>query len=198
MGTNWGALEMGIIIKENPRNIVIVTPWIVFKYRHDGNLRKIFWEFVLTWKAFLHGASEIPVLMGPILVRKTARGQILGKVAIEEVWENALNVVAELSRAGIEHKELRHPQYHMIVTKNGKISVLDFERGKLTKAPRNLSRFVVWLLERGLPAQEIKEALEKIRAPEKDWRGAMRAVERYLQAPEQDHQYRQETTAASH
>ena len=178
-------MGMGVIVKRNPRNIVIVTPQIVFKYRHDWNLRKIFWEFVLTWKAFLHGASEIPLLVGPVLLRKTARGQILAKMPVEDVWNKALDVVAELSRAGIDHKEIRHPQYHMVVKENGTISVLDFERGNLTKTPRNLSRFVVWLLERGLPAQEIKEALAKTTAPEKDWKGAMRAVERYLQASEQ-------------
>jgi len=121
---------MGVIAKRNPRNIVMVTHWIVFKYRRDWNLRKIFWEFALTWKAFLHGASEVPVLVGPVLLRKTAKGQILAKVPIEEVWDKALNVVAELSRAGIEHKEIRHPQYHMVVKENGAISVIDFERAQ--------------------------------------------------------------------
>ncbi len=178
---------MDVIIKRNPRNIVIVTPWIVLKYRRDGNLRKIFWEFVLTWKAFLHGASEIPMLFGPIIVRKTAKGTILAKAPIEKLWRNMLHTVAELSRAGIDHKEIRHPQYHIIVKETGEISVLDFERGKLTKTPRNLSRFVVWLLERGLPAQDIKKVLEKTIVPEKDRNGAMQAVERYLRASGQEH-----------
>jgi hypothetical protein len=77
-----------VIIKRNPRNVVIVTPFVVFKYRHDWNLRKIFWEFVLTWKAFLHGVSDFPMLFGPVMVRKTTSGTILAKAEVKSSSSN--------------------------------------------------------------------------------------------------------------
>lgn len=169
-----------MIIKRNPRNTVIITPFIVLKYRRDLNLRKIFWEFVLTWKAFLHGVSEMPILVGPVMIRKTAKGTIFAKANLKSRWVSALKAVAALSKSGVDHKELRHPQYHMIVKGDGAISILDFERGKLTKKPRNLSRFVVWLLERGVNADSVERELDRLKGvPESDLNGARKAIRRW-------------------
>ncbi len=166
-----------MIVKRNPRNIVIVTPLLVFKYRRDWNLRKIFWEFALTWKAFLHGISDIPILVGPVLIRKTTHGTILAKSKLKPSLDFLVEAAATLSRAGIEHKELRHPQYHVIVQKNG-VKILDFERGKLTKMPRNLSRVTVWLLERGVDPEELEKRIRKLEGvPEKDMKGALKSIQ---------------------
>jgi len=168
-----------VIVKGNPRNVVVITPLAVLKYRRDWNLRKIFWEFVLTWKAFLHGVSEIPVLWGPVLVRKTAAGTELARADLKSVWVPVLRAVATLSTAGIDHRELRHPQHHVIVRGN-KVVILDFERGKLTARPRNLSRFVVWLLERGIDGDAIEGVLRTLEGvPASDLAGARKAISRW-------------------
>ncbi len=168
---------MNIVAKQNPRNVVIVTPLIVLKYRRDWNLRKIFWEFALTWKASLHKLSSIPVLIGPVLLRKTTNGTILAKKNPLECMDGLIRAVAMLSAAGIDHKELRHPQYHMFIEKNGQIRIIDFERGSLTGAPRNLSRFIVWLLERGAMPEEVERILQKLEnVPETDRKGASKAI----------------------
>ena len=165
-----------ITVKKNPRNIVIITRPLVFKYRHDWNLRKIFWEFVLTWKAFLHGLSDMPILVGPVLVRKTTYGTLLAKSELKSSLDYLIEAAAELSRAGIEHNELRHPQYHVIVQEKG-VKILDFERGKLTGRPKNVSRVTVWLLERGVNPDELENKLKELKnVPENDLRGAFRPV----------------------
>lgn len=165
------------VVKRNPRNLVIITPLVVFKYRHDWNVRKIFWEFVLTWKAFLHGVADLPILVGPVLVRKTSKGNVLAKTELKSSLDQLIEAAAELSRAGIEHKELRHPQYHVVVNDDGDVKIIDFERGKLTKRPRNLSRLVVWLLERGIDPKILEEKIKKLEdVPENDIRGALKAI----------------------
>ncbi|HIP74408.1 MAG TPA: hypothetical protein EYH14_02030 [Euryarchaeota archaeon] len=173
-------MSRGALVKRNKRNIVIITPFVVLKYRKDWNLRKIFWEFLLTWRAFLHGVSEIPVLCGPVMVRKTATGVLLAKADLKRVWPDVLRTVAVLSRAGIEHKELRHPQHHVVIGGDGKkINILDFERGKLTAKPRNLSRFVVWLLERGVEGEDIEKVLNSLKnVPIHDVEGARKAIKK--------------------
>ncbi len=170
-----------MIVKRNPRNIVVVTPYLVFKYRRDWNLRKIFWEFVLTWKAFLHGVSSLPILVGLVMVRPTIRGALLAKTELKFSLDSLILAVAELSRAGIDHLEIRHPQYHIFVTDNGAVRIIDFERGKLTTRPRNLSRFVVWLLERGVDPRVVSKLLDRVGSvPTSDLAGARRAIHYYL------------------
>ena len=189
-----------MIIKNNSRNIVIITPLLVFKYRHDWNLRKIFWEFVLTWKAFLHGLSDLPILVGPILIRKTTHGTILAKSELKSSLDYLVKAAAEISRAGIEHKELRHPQYHVIVQEKS-VKILDFERGKLTRRPRNLSRVTVWLLERGANPDELEKKLKELKnVPKNDLRGALRSVrihQEWRRSRRRGSQDRRSSTSAS-
>ncbi|NPA76604.1 MAG: hypothetical protein GXN93_02525 [Candidatus Diapherotrites archaeon] len=166
-----------VTVKKNPRNIVIITPIVVLKYRRDWNLRKIFWEFALTWKAFLHGISTMPVLFGPIIVRRTIGGTLLTRANINEAWRQALEAIAEISAANIEHLEVRHPQYHMIVKKDGTVAIIDFERGKLTRRTKNIPRFVVWLLERGISPDDVDTAIKSLKyVKEHEKKGAEKSI----------------------
>ncbi len=166
-----------MILKRNPRNAVFVGEHIVIKYRRDWNLRKIFHEFLLSWKVGLHGLTPKPVLVGPVIIRRAAKGVPLAKVKTESVWRDLVELGAALSRIGIDHKEVRHPGYHVIVGK--RLQIIDLERGKLTKRPKNLSRIVPWLLAQRIDPEELKRTVKEIDAPENDKRGALEAIRRW-------------------
>ncbi|GEM_PF-3128466 len=190
-----------MILKKNPRNAVFVGENIVIKYRRDWNLRKIFNEFLLSWKASLHGLTPTPVLIGPIIVRRTAKGIPLAKVETKKVWRDLIELGAALSRAGIDHKEVRHPGYHVIV--GDKLQIIDLERGKLTRRPKNLSRIVPWLLAQRINPDKIKEAVEAAEAPENDKKGALEAIKRWKpvegrrQRAPRDHQAKADSSVRS-
>ncbi len=133
-------------IKRNARNTVIVTPFIVIKYPHDGNLRRIFREFVLTWKASLHGLSPPPLLVPPFLLRPTVK-VLLGDLPREEVLSLAPRIeeaIKKLSSARIEHRELRHPEKHVGFWR-GRVVFLDFDHARLSSRSRDLNKFRAWI-----------------------------------------------------
>jgi hypothetical protein len=118
----------------------------VIKFPRDGNLRRIFREFALTWKAFLRGLSPPPILVGPFLLRPTVY-TLLGDLSPEEIVELTLKIikaVEKLSRARVEHRELRHPEKHIGIWQ-GKIVFLDFDHARLTDRSRDLNKFRAWL-----------------------------------------------------
>ncbi len=133
-------------IKKNARNTTIVTPFIVIKYPRDGNLRRIFKEFALTWKAFLHGLSPPPLLVPPFLLRPTVK-VLLGDLPREEILSLAPGIeeaIRKLSSTRIEHRELRHPEKHVGLWR-GRVVFLDFDHARLSSRSRDLNKFRAWI-----------------------------------------------------
>ncbi len=128
--------------KKNARNIVVVTRWIVFKLPRDGNVRRILREFALSWKAFLHGLSPPVLLVGPVLIR--ARVDLLKDLRpTKEDLDTIEARIRELSQAGIEHRELRHPERH-VGRWRGRWVFIDFDHARLSPKSRDLNKFRAW------------------------------------------------------
>ncbi len=128
--------------KKNARNIVVVTRWTVFKLPRDGNVGRVLREFALSWKAFLRGLSPPVLLVGPVLIR--ARVDLLKDLRPTKADLDAVEArIRELSRAGIEHRELRHPERHVGLWR-GRWVFIDFDHARLSTKSRDLNKFRAW------------------------------------------------------
>jgi len=131
-----------VIVKKNARNLVVVSRWFALKVPRDGNVRRIFKEFCLTWKAFLHGLAPPVIIIGPVLIRapvKLLKDVAYDSKALDEI-EGAIKKLAEL---GIEHRELRHPERHVGLWR-GRWVFIDFDHGRLSRRSRDLNKFRAW------------------------------------------------------
>ena len=133
------------MIKRNARNAVIVVPPLVIKFPLDGNLSRIFREFALSWKAFLHGLSPPVLLLGPFLLRPSVDTFLknLPPEKIQSLVPTIEERIKELSSARIEHRELRHPERHIALYR-GRIVFIDFDHGRLSSSSRDLNKFRAW------------------------------------------------------
>ncbi len=133
---------MNVLAKKNARNIVVVAPFVTFKLPRDLKLPRIFKEFYLSWKAFLRGLSPPVLLIGPVLVRSTVK--LLKDFHInEQDLQDIESSIKRLAEAGIEHRELRHPERH-VGKWRGKWVFIDFDHGRLTSKSRDVNKFRAW------------------------------------------------------
>ena len=142
-----------LFIKKNARNTTIVTPLLVIKFPRDGKLSRVFKEFYLTWKAFLRGLSPPAILLGPFLLRPTVKVLLkhLPPSTVLDLAPCIERAIQQLSNAGIEHRELRHPENHVGFWRK-RVVFLDFDHGRLTSRSRDLNKFRAWL-------EDLKKAL---------------------------------------
>jgi len=152
-------------VRRNARNAVIVLPFLVIKYPRDGRILRTFREFYLNWKAFLHGLAPFTLLLGPFLVQQRVP-TLLKDLPPEEILRKSREIeeaIGRLAAAGIEHRELRHPESHVGFL-GDRVVFIDFDHGRLSKRSRDLNKFRAWL-------EGLRKALG--RAPREDnhrWR----------------------------
>ncbi len=128
--------------RKNARNMVVVAGPLVFKLPRDGNVARVLREFALSWKAFLRGLSPPVLLVGPVLLR--ARVDLLKDVSpTQEDLDEIERLILRLSEAGIEHRELRHPERHVGLWR-GSWVFIDFDHARLTTKSRDLNKFRAW------------------------------------------------------
>jgi len=128
--------------------MVVVTRYVVFKYAYDWRMHRIFREFCLTWKAFLHGLAPPAILVGPVLIRPTIK--LLKDIQVSDRDIAAIESrIEELEKIGVEHREFRHPERH-IGRWRGRWVFIDFDRGRFTSRPRDKNKFRAWLRGRKL------------------------------------------------
>ncbi len=130
--------------RKNERNFVVATPFITFKLPRDGNVIRIFKEFAIRWKAFLHGLAAPCILIGPVLVTRTVPKLLKDVEVSEEVVNRVIEAIKRLAAAGIEHRELRHPEKHVGFL-NNRVVFLDFDHARLSRRSRDLNKFLAWV-----------------------------------------------------
>ncbi len=81
---------------------------------------------------------------------KSKKKQII--TVIKHVFEQLF----VLDRLGINKEEMHHPVKHIIVTKNNKSILIDFERAKKSKKTHNITQFCQFLI-----GDKVREILEK-------------------------------------
>ncbi len=148
---------VNVVVKRNARNTVILTNHFVVKFPNDGNLRRLFKEFYLCWKAFLNGVGVPTVLFGPFLIQPRVK-RLLKHLPEEEILERAEEIeeaIRKLAEARIEHRELRHPENHVGFWK-GKVVFIDFDHGRLSGKSRDLNKFRAWV-------ESLRRALSRAR-----------------------------------
>jgi len=85
---------------------------------------------------------SVPALLfGPFLIRPRV---VLLKEAGLQRTKDIIAAIKKLGEAGIEHRELRHPESH-IGFWMGRIVFIDFDRGRLSRRSRDLNKFLAWL-----------------------------------------------------
>ena len=70
------------------------------------------------------------------------------KFTIQEIKEVILDVLDQayrMDKAGFEKKEMQRPNKNLLITKNKKPILIDFERGILTDKPSNVTQFLQYL-----------------------------------------------------
>lgn len=135
-----------MLARKNARNIVVVTRWLVFKLPRDLNLHRVFKEFLLTLKAFLHGLAPPAIMVGPLLIRAYVK-------LLKDVGYNTKDIkeiegaIQKLAALGIEHRELRHPERHVGLWR-GHWVFIDFDHGRISRYSRDINKFRAWATRR--------------------------------------------------
>ncbi|EDP76096.1 hypothetical protein [Hydrogenivirga sp. 128-5-R1-1] len=114
----------------------------------------------------LKGMEEFPqlILKGEdFFMYRFIEGTPLGKLNLspeEEkgVLRKLLEIAYRLDRLGIAKEEFAHIYKNVLMDKRGRLYVLDFERGKFTKRPTNVTQFLQLLTRRGYISRD--EAIE--------------------------------------
>jgi len=75
----------------------------------------------------------------PLFIEKT------NKVKIKKVLTEVMKQCFILDRLGINKEEMHRPLKHIIVDKNLKVTMIDFERMHKTKKPKNITQFMQYL-----------------------------------------------------
>lgn len=63
------------------------------------------------------------------------------KTKIKKLLKGVFNQMFILDKLGINKEEMHHPYKHIIITKNNKPVLLDFERANNTEKPSNVTQF---------------------------------------------------------
>ncbi len=80
----------------------------------------------------------------------------LGTKEISNILKQVLNQCRKMDLMGINKQEMTNPYKHVLITKEGKAIMIDFERCKETKKPKNVTQFCQYLAK-----PIIREQLEK-------------------------------------
>ncbi len=131
-----------MLIKRNARNVTFVGP-VVIKF--SWNVKRGFKEFLIGWRAFLHGLS-VPHLWIPFFLIRP-RVTLLHELPPEcklRLVPDIIRAVKQLSSIGIEHRELRHPERHIGIWR-GKIVFIDFDRSRFSKRSRDVNKIREWV-----------------------------------------------------
>ncbi|WP_457601613.1 hypothetical protein [Hydrogenivirga sp.] len=105
----------------------------------------------------LKGAEGFPQLLlrgEDFFVYRFIEGTPLGKLKLsreeeKRVLRRLLEVAYRLDEMGINKDEFSHVEKNVLLDKEGRVYVLDFERGKLSDRPANLTQFLQLLLRKG-------------------------------------------------
>jgi putative serine/threonine protein kinase len=74
------------------------------------------------------------------------------------VWRRLLELAYLLDELGISRDEFAHLDKNVLIGEGGEVYVLDFERGKFSERPTNVTQFIQFLRRKGLLSME--EAIE--------------------------------------
>ncbi len=90
------------------------------------------------------------------------------QVAILAVLKDIFDQLFTLDKAGINKFELTNPYKHIIVTKDNKTVLIDFERARHSQRPKNINQFAQYLLSSKilflLQAKDILKDEDKFKA----------------------------------
>ncbi len=96
----------------------------------------------------------------------------LKKKPIIKILENVFNQMFILDKLGIDKEEMHHPFKHVIITKNNKPVLVDFERCHKTQKPKNVTQFCqcVLSISKFLAEKSIKINKDEIIALAKNYK----------------------------
>ncbi|MBL7051191.1 hypothetical protein ISS04_03450 [Candidatus Woesearchaeota archaeon] len=78
------------------------------------------------------------------------------KTKIKKLLKDVFNQMFILDKLGINKEEMHHPYKHIIITKNNKPVLLDFERANNTEKPSNVTQFCQCVTSSNI-TQQLKE-----------------------------------------
>ncbi len=130
----------------------------------------------------LKGMREFPQILfrgEDFFVYEFIEGKPLGKLNLSpeeerRVLKKLLELAYRLDSMGISRDEFANLYKNVLLDERGNVYVLDFERGKLSKRPSNLTQFLQLLRRRGYITRE--EAVEFGRRYMKDRDGVFREL----------------------
>ncbi len=78
------------------------------------------------------------------LIREYVNGELIGDALSKKVLRKALEMCYTLDKEGFNQQELTNPFKHIYVNDN-KVMMIDFERGRKTNNPKNVSQFTQYI-----------------------------------------------------
>ncbi len=96
----------------------------------------------------------------------------------KRIYAVLLEKAYELDRLGIRRDEFSYVEKNVLVDEEGKVYVIDFDRGSFSKRPSNLTQFLQLLVREGFLSRE--EAVKLGKRYRKDMEGVFEEVMRRL------------------
>jgi putative serine/threonine protein kinase len=81
------------------------------------------------------------------------------KVQVRKVLREVLEQCRRLDKAGVDHGELSHAPKHIIIDKEGKPFIVDFETASTNRKPSNVTSICQFLFISGAVAKKVAEKL---------------------------------------
>lgn len=168
---------------------------VVKAYRADGWTVALKIRRVDADRAMMHHEAEMlkaanSVDVGPklldvsknFLVMQFIEGELLpkwlekceGKTCLKKVLKDILEQCWRLDIAGLDHGELSHAPKHIIVDKQDKPFIVDFETASLNRKPSNVTSAAQFLFINGIVAEKVRQKLG-----EKDKNAIIEALRHY-------------------
>lgn len=97
-----------------------------------------------------------------------------GKTRLKKVLRDVLEQCWRLDSVGLDHGELSHAPKHIIVDRQDKPVIVDFETASLNRKPSNVTSIAQFLFINGVVAEEVNKKLG-----EKDKKALIEALRRY-------------------
>ncbi len=96
-------------------------------------------------------------------------GEVMGK-AMTEGCGSALSLVFKvlgaaryLDLVGVDHKELSLPREHVLITRDERVKVIDYESASLSEAPCNVCKVCSWFIYRSAFGKACCRELERLK-----------------------------------
>ena len=96
-------------------------------------------------------------------------GEVIDKVITEGCGSASLLVFKVLGAAryldlvGVDHKELSLLKEHVLITRDGRVKVIDYESASLSEAPCNVCRVCSWFIYRSVFGRKCCRDLERLK-----------------------------------